>query len=79
MNISLLYLKMQTTTLLEVSKEGIHSKFKNLYKNTSLEAKGALAHRLQLRTAAKSKMAARGPQNDRWGLERCLPLDFWEF
>ena len=22
----------------------------------------------------KSKMAARGPQNGRWGLERCLPL-----
>ena len=47
-------------------------------KNTSLAAKGALAHRLQLRTAcnsappAKSKMAARG-------LERCLPLGFWAF
>ena len=26
---------------------------------------------------AKSKMAARGPQNGRWGLERCLPLGFW--
>ena len=24
----------------------------------------------------KSKMAARGPENDRWGLERGLPLDF---
>ena len=22
-------------------------------------------------------MAASGPQNSRWGLERCLPLGFW--
>ena len=50
--------------------------------NTSLAAKGALANRLQRRTAcnaappAKSKMAARGPQNGRRGLERCLPLGF---
>ena len=28
---------------------------------------------------AKSKMAARGPQNGRRGLERCLFLDFWAF
>ena len=27
-------------------------------------------------TPAKSKMVARGPQNGRGGLERCLPLDF---
>ena len=27
----------------------------------------------------KSKMAAGGPQNGRWGLERCLPLGFWAF
>ena len=53
--------------------------------NTSLAAKGALAHRLQRRTAcnaappAKSNMAARGPQNGRRGLERCLPLGFWAF
>ena len=45
-------------------------------------AQGALAHRLQRRNAcnavptAKSKMVARGPQNGRGGLERCLPLDF---
>ena len=50
--------------------------------NTSLAAPGALAHRLQRRTAcnaalpAKSKMAASGPQNGRRGLERCLPLGF---
>ena len=40
----------------------------------------ALAHRLQRHTAAlpaKSLMAARGPQNGRQGLERCLPLGFW--
>ena len=53
--------------------------------NTSLAAKGALAYRLQRRTAcnaappAKSKMAARGPQNGGRGLERCLPLGFWAF
>ena len=46
-------------------------------RNTSLAAKGALAHRLHRRTAcnaappAKSKMAARGPQNGGRGLERC--------
>ena len=51
--------------------------------NTSLAAKGALAHRLQRRTAcnaappAKSKMAARVPQNVRRGLERGLPIGFW--
>ena len=28
---------------------------------------------------AKSKMAARGPQNGRRGLQRCLPLGFWAF
>ena len=32
-------------------------------RNTSLAAPGALAHRLQRRTACKIKMAARGPQN----------------
>ena len=53
-----------------------------IVENTSLAAKGALANRLQRRTAAppaKSKMAARGPQNGRGGLERCLPLGFWAF
>ena len=49
-------------------------------KNTSLAAKGALAYRLQRRIAfAKSKMAARGPQNGGQGLERYLPLGFWPF
>ena len=49
---------------------------KKVLENTSLAAKGALAHRLHRRTAcnaappAKSKRAARGPQNGRWGLER---------
>ena len=50
-----------------------------MLKNTSLAAKGALAYRLQRRTFAKSKMAARGPQNDQRGLESCLPTDFWAF
>ena len=49
---------------------------KNRVHNTSLAAKGALANRLQRRTACKSKMAARGPQNGRRGLERGLPLGF---
>jgi len=50
--------------------------------NTSLAAPGALAHRLQRRTAcnaappAKFKMAVSGPQNGRRGLERCLPPRF---
>ena len=53
-----------------------------MLQNTSLAAQGALAHRLQRRNAtppAKTKMAARGPQNGRRGLERCQPLDFWAF
>ena len=58
--------------------------------NTSLVAPGALAHRLQRRTTcksnmqfnigfniAKSKMAAKGPQNGRRGLERGLILGYW--
>ena len=43
--------------------------------NTSLAAPGALAHRLQWRTACKIQNAARGPHNGRRGLKRCL--DFW--
>ena len=42
--------------------------------NTSLAAPGALAHRLQRRTACNAAPPASGPQNGRWGLERCLPL-----
>ena len=34
----------------------------NIKVNTSLAAKGALANRLQCRTACKTKMAARGPK-----------------
>ena len=48
-------------------------------KDTSLAAKGALAHRLQRRTACKIKMAAKGAKNVRRGLERCLPIGFWAF
>ena len=43
-------------------------------KNTSLTAKGALAHRLQRR---KIQNGQQGPQNGRRGLERCPPLNFW--
>ena len=46
-------------------------------KNTGLAAPGALAHRLQRRTAWKSKMAARGPQNGQRGLERGLTSGYW--
>ena len=45
-------------------------------KNTSLAAPGALAHRLQRRTAFNAAPPASGPQNGRRGLERCLPLGF---
>ena len=47
--------------------------------HTSLAVKGTLAHRLQRRITCKIQKAARGPQNGRWGLERCLPLGFWAF
>ena len=53
-------------------------KFRNI-KNTSLAAKGALANRLQRRTACKIQNSRQGPQNGRGGLERCLPLGFWAF
>ena len=45
--------------------------------NTSLAAKGALSHRLQCHTPAKSQMAARGPQNGQPGLEKGVPHGFW--
>ena len=44
--------------------------------NTSLAAPGALAYRLQRRTACNAAPRASGPQNGRRGLERCLPLGF---
>ena len=47
--------------------------------NTSLAATGALAHRLQRRTACNAAPPARGTQNGRRGLERSLPLGFWAF
>ena len=46
------------------------------YLNTSLAAQGALAHRLQRRTACNAAPRASGPQNGQRGLERCLPLGF---
>ena len=49
------------------------------YTNTSLAAKGALANRLQCRTASKIQNGRRGPQNGGRGLERSLPLGFWAF
>ena len=51
-------------------------KLQSAIKNTSLAAKGALAHCLQCRTAWKIQNGRYGPQNGRRGLERCLPLDF---
>ena len=47
--------------------------------NTSLAAKGHSLTAYNAAPPAKSKMAARGPQNGRRGLERCLPLGFWAF
>ena len=47
-----------------------------IFENTSLAAPGALAHRLQRRTACNAAPRASGPQNGRRGLERCLPLGF---
>ena len=47
--------------------------------NTSLAAKGVLVTACNAAPPAKSKMAARGPQNGGRGLERCLPLDFLAF
>ena len=43
-----------------------------LRQNTSLAAKGALAHRLQRRTACTIKNSHQGAQNGRRGLERGL-------
>ena len=47
--------------------------------NTSLAAPGALAHRLQRRTACNAEPPASVPQDGRRGLERCLPLGFGAF
>ena len=46
-------------------------------KNTSLAAQGALAHRLERRTACKAAPPASGPQNGRRGLERGPILGYW--
>ena len=51
----------------------------HMFENTSLAAEGALAHRLQRRTACKIQNGRQGAQNVRGGLERCLPLGFWAF
>ena len=45
--------------------------------NTSLAAKGALAHRLQRCTACKIQYGRQGAQ--KLPTERCLPLGFWAF
>ena len=47
--------------------------------NTSLAAKGALANRLQCRTACKIQNGRQGAPKWQGGLERCLPLGFWAF
>ena len=59
--------------------QNIHREERKKAKNTSLAAKGALANRLQRRTACKIQNGRQGPQNGRGGLERCLPLGFWAF
>ena len=52
---------------------------KEITVNTSLAAKGALANRLQRRTACKIQHGRHGSHNCRRGLDRCLPLGFWAF
>ena len=47
--------------------------------NTSLSVKGALAHRLQHRTACKIQNGRQMAPKWQGGVERCLPLDFWAF
>ena len=47
--------------------------------NTSVAAPGALAHRLQRRTACKIQNGRQGPQNGRRGLERGPTLGYWPF
>ena len=54
----------------------LSSELENL-KNTSLAAPGALAHRLQRRTACNAAPRASGPQNGRRGLERGPILGYW--
>ena len=44
-------------------------------RNTNLAAWGGT--RSPSAKPVKSKMAVGGPQNGRWGLERCLLQDFW--
>ena len=51
-----------------------HAGFKD---NTSLAAKGALAQRLQRRTACKTQHGHQGAPKWPTGLERGLTLDFW--
>ena len=41
-----------------------------------IAAPGALAHRLQRRTACNAALPASGLQNGRRSLEKCLPLGF---
>ena len=48
-----------------------------LKQNTSLAAPGALAHRLQRRTACNIQNGHQGAQNDRRGLERVPILGYW--
>ena len=59
------------------SKKNMISLKQENMKNTSLAAPGALAHRLQTPPPAKSKMAARGPQNVQHSLERGPTLGYW--
>ena len=42
--------------------------------NNSLAVKGALAHRLQFRTACKIQYGRQGSQNGRWGLKSFLGI-----
>ena len=60
----------QIKILLCVSDHMIICLYIRAFYNTSLAAPGALAHRLQRRTACNAAPPASGPQNGRRGLER---------
>ena len=48
-----------------------------LVNNTRQAALGALAHRLQHHILCKIQNGHQGGKNGQWGIERCLPLDFF--
>ena len=70
-NISTLYRETHAVTHCSTRLKG------DTLVNTSLAAPGALAHRLQRRTAYKIQNGLQGPQNGQRGLERGLTVGYW--